>query len=105
MSCCGDSRKSESATPGDTAAGLETQAKYHEFLKSANAPGALDARTKQAIAIALSVLARCEPCVKIHIKKAVEMGFSQEEIDEAAWMAVAFGGSPAMMFCNEAKKR
>jgi hypothetical protein len=33
------------------------------------------------------------------------MGFSAEEIDEAAWMAIAFGGSPAMMFYNEVKKR
>ena len=105
MSCCGDSRQSAPGTPGDAAPGLETQAKYHEFLKSANAPGALDARTKRAVAIALSVLARCEPCVKIHMKKAAEMGFSQEEIDEAAWMAIAFGGSPAMMFYNEAKRR
>jgi len=104
MSCCGDSRQSAPRAPGDEAPVLETQEKYHEFLKSANSPGALDARTKRAIAIALSVLARCEPCVKIHLKKAAEMGFSQEEIDEAAWMAIAFGGSPAMMFYNEAKK-
>ena len=46
----------------------------------------------------MAVLAKCEPCVKIHVKKAREMGFSQEEIDEAAWMAIAFGGSPTMMF-------
>ena len=26
------------------------------------------------------------------------MGFSQDEIDEAAWLAIAFGGSPVMMF-------
>ena len=104
MSCCGDSRQSAPRTPGDEAPVLETQEKYHEFLKSANMPGALDARTKRAIAIALSVLARCEPCVKIHLKKAAEMGFSQEEIDEAAWMAIAFGGSPTMMFYQEARK-
>ena len=76
----------------------ETEAKFHEFLKSANAPGSLGAKTKQAMAIALSVLAKCEPCVKSHIKKARGMGFTQEEIDEAAWMAIAFGGAPLMMF-------
>jgi AhpD family alkylhydroperoxidase len=73
-------------------------------LKSAGAPGALDAYTKRAVAIALSVLAKCEPCVKIHVSKAREMGFSQEEIDEAAWMAISFGGSPTMMFYNRLKK-
>ena len=76
----------------------QTEAKFHEFLKSANAPGALGAKTKQAMAIALSLLAKCEPCVKSHIQKARAMGFSQEEIDESAWMAIAFGGAPLMMF-------
>ena len=81
------------------AAGVsETEARFHDFLKAANAPGALGAKTKQAMAIALSVLAKCEPCVKSHVKKARAMGFSQDEIDEAAWMAVAFGGAPLMMF-------
>ena len=73
------------------------------FLEAANAPGALGARTKRAMAIALSVLARCGPCVKHHVRKAKEEGFSPEEIDEAAWMAIAFGGSPTMMFYNEMK--
>jgi AhpD family alkylhydroperoxidase len=78
-----------------------TREKFHAFLEAANRPGALDARTKRAMAIALSVLARCGACVKHHIHKAKEEGFSPEEIDEAAWMAIAFGGSPTMMFYNE----
>jgi hypothetical protein len=31
------------------------------------------------------------------------MGFTQEEIDEAAWMGIAFGSSPVMMFYNALK--
>ena len=72
-------------------------------MKRAGAPGALDVATKQAIAIALSVLAKCEPCARHHIKKARSMGFSEDEIDEAAWMAISFGGSPIMMFYNGVK--
>jgi selenide,water dikinase len=94
--CCGGS---ETHHPGTDVS--ETQRKFQEFLKTANAPGALDARTKQAVAVALSVLAKCEPCVKIHIQKARDMGFTQDQIDEAAWMAIAFGGSPLMMFYNQ----
>ena len=86
---------------GDVA-GIE--GKFREFLEAANAPGTLDARTKRRIAIALSVLARCEPCLKSHLKKAREMGLSQEEIDEAAWLGVSFGGSPAMTFYNRTRK-
>jgi AhpD family alkylhydroperoxidase len=78
--------------------------KYQEFVQAASAPGALDARTKQAVAIALSVAARCEPCVKHHVKKAQQMGFTEDEIDEAAWLAIAFGGSPVMTFYNAVRK-
>jgi len=100
MSCCEDGQQSAGGTLGDAGTSSEIREKFQEFLKIANAPGALDSRTKRAVAIALSVLAKCEPCVKIHAKKAKEMGFSQEEIDEAAWMAISFGGSPTMMFYN-----
>ena len=104
MSCCSESPDAGGKPSAQAAGAPESQRKFQEFLKSANAPGLLDARTKQAVAIALSVLAKCEPCVKIHIRKAQEMGFSPEEIDEAAWMAIAFGGSPTMMFYNGIKK-
>jgi len=87
--CCSEGHSAEAA---------DVPAKFREFMKAANAPGALDAATKQAVSIALSVALRCEPCARNHLRKAREMGFSQEEIDEAAWMAIAFGGSPVMMF-------
>jgi AhpD family alkylhydroperoxidase len=103
-SCCGGPVEASRRTSGDKPAVVESQQKFFDFLKSANAPGALDAPTKRAVAIALSVLARCEPCVKSHVKKAREEGFSQEAIDEAAWMAISFGGSPTMMFYNETKR-
>jgi AhpD family alkylhydroperoxidase len=57
------------------------------------------------LAIALSVLARCEPCVLSHMEKARQMGISEAEIEEAAWMAISFGGSPVMMFYNGLKER
>ena len=94
--CCGG-HGGEAAGGAEAGAGA-IRGKYKDFLKAANQPGALDAHVKQAIALALSVYARCEPCVKGHLKKARAMGFSEDEIDEAAWMAIAFGGSPVMMF-------
>ena len=53
MSCC--SEHPDAGKPGadPTAAATETQRKFTDFSKSAAAPGALDARTKQAVAIAL----------------------------------------------------
>ena len=99
----GTAHAGPSRQEGPTGAG-ETRKKFHAFLEAANAPGALGARTKRAMAIALAILARCGPCVKHHVRKAKEEGFSPEEIDEAAWLAIAFGGSPTMMFYNEVKQ-
>jgi len=93
--CCAEGPGAPQAAGAGAAAARQ---KFQEFMAAAGAPGALDAATKQAITIALSVLAKCEPCTRNHIRKARQMGFSQAEIDEAAWMAIAFGGSPVMMF-------
>ena len=102
-SCCSGDEAGGHVAHGAASGVSEIERNFKEFMKSTGAPGALDAATKQAVAVALSVLARCEPCVKAHIKKARSMGFSQEEIDEAAWMAISFGGSPVMMFYNSVK--
>lgn len=76
----------------------DTERQFAAFLRSASQPKALDAASKQAIAIALATMSRCEPCLKAHIEKAQAMGFTREEIDDAAWSAIAFGGSPVWMF-------
>jgi AhpD family alkylhydroperoxidase len=81
----------------------QAKAKYRDFLGAVNSPGALDAFTKQAMAIALSVALRCEPCLTMHLKKARDKGFTQAEIDEAAWMGIGFAGSPAMVFYEQCK--
>jgi selenide,water dikinase len=104
MGCCENGHQTTADSSNPQSGVSIAERKFLEFLQAAGVPGSLDAKTKQAIAIALSVLARCEPCVKSHIKKALGMGFSQEEIDEAAWLAIGFGGSPTMMFYREARK-
>ena len=98
--CC-----AEGAEAGGASGTGHVEQAFKTFVKQAGSPGALDAATKQALNIALSVLAKCEPCVRIHVAKARQMGFSEEEIEEAAWMAIAFGGSPAMMFYQEAVRK
>ena len=105
MSCCDDSHGPQQAAETGTTATPQLQEKFQDFMKAATAPGALDARTKRAMAIALSVVVRCDPCARIHIRRAKEEGFTQKQIDEAAMLAVSFGGCSTMMFYNELKKR
>ncbi|MEI8388196.1 MAG: AIR synthase-related protein, partial [Verrucomicrobiota bacterium] len=104
--CCADDHPTQ-VGPADGASSFpaDTERKFFAFLKAANSPQALDAPTKQAIALALSVLSKCEPCVIAHIGKSKKMGFTAEEIDDAAWSAIAFGGSPVMMFYNAVKEK
>jgi selenide,water dikinase len=74
---------------------------FMNFLGEANRPGLIDERAKKLMAIALSVAQRCKPCLAVHIKGAQTMGISKAEIDESAWLGIAFAGSPAMMLYRE----
>lgn len=101
--CCVDAVDSTGTGAGRDSEIAEIQARFKEFLGSVSAPHGLDAYTKQAVAIALSVAMRCEPCLKMHLKNARAKGFTQGEIDEAAWMGISFAGSPAMVFYEQLK--
>jgi selenide,water dikinase len=73
---------------------------FRIYLTAVNAPGALQSKQKKLIALALSVISKCGPCVKINTKAAREAGASEEEIAEAVAMGIAFGGAPVAMFYN-----
>ena len=97
--CCSPASQAAACCAGasESTAEPESEALYYQFLEAVGKPGSLDAFTKQAINIALAVATRCEPCLKAHMQKARQNGFTPAEIDEAAWMGVGFGGSPALM--------
>lgn len=101
--CCADA---VAASPAQGDSPVDSiKAVFKQFLGAANSPHGLDAYTKQAMAIALSVALRCEPCLKMHLKTARKKGFSEAEIDEAAWMGISFAGSPAMVFYEQLKNQ
>ncbi|SES87135.1 alkylhydroperoxidase AhpD family core domain-containing protein [Methanococcoides vulcani] len=52
----------------------------------------LDLKVKELIAVASSVLMRCEKCVKIHSERAKENGATEEEIAEAIAVAMFIAG-------------
>ena len=76
-------------------------APFKDFMKAANKPGLIDAKSKKLMAIALSLAHHCEPCLRIHLKGALDMGIPMAAIDEAAALAVEFGGCTSMMFYKE----
>jgi AhpD family alkylhydroperoxidase len=57
--------------------------------------GAITVQEKELIAVAIGVAIRCEPCIKLHVKKSLDAGVTNEQILEAASVAVMMGGGPA----------
>jgi len=98
--CCADAFKS---TPG-TSAG-ESQKAFGVLMRSAQAAGALNEKTKELILFSLVVASRCQPCFEAHARKARDLGIPQAELDEAAWCAIALGGAPVKMFYQECLAR
>ncbi len=63
---------------------------YLKFYKESYfAPSVLDLKTKELIAIGCSLIAKCDGCIEGHIRKALEIGLTKEEISDA--IAVAIG--------------
>ncbi len=60
---------------------------------NAFAEGALDKKTKEMIGLTSSMVLRCDDCVKYHLGKCHEMGFTSEQIFEAFSIANLIGGT------------
>ena len=56
-------------------------------------PTALDLKTKELVAIGCSLVARCEGCLEGHIKKALEVGATKQEISDAIVVAVGIAAA------------
>lgn len=66
------------------------------------AAGALDTKTKELIALAISVATRCDDCIGFHAKAALEKGATREEIFETLGTAIYLGAGPAVMYAAHA---
>jgi AhpD family alkylhydroperoxidase len=75
---------------------------FSAIAQAALKPGALDAKTKELIALAVSVAVRCDDCIAFHAKAAVERGATREEILEALGMAIYMGAGPSVMYASHA---
>jgi AhpD family alkylhydroperoxidase len=75
----------------------ETEAAFQAFSQKVFADGALPAKTKQLIAVAVAHVTQCPYCIKGHTKAALRHGASEKELMEAIWVAAEMraGGSYA----------
>ena len=60
---------------------------FQAFSQKVFADGALPAKTKQLIAVAVAHVTQCPYCIKGHTKAALRQGATREELMEAIWVA------------------
>ena len=75
---------------------------FERFHQVAIATGALDRKTKELIALAISVTAGCDDCIAHHVHDAMEAGATREEFADALGVAVLMGGGPGMIYASHA---
>ncbi|MFT0859720.1 carboxymuconolactone decarboxylase family protein [Ancylobacter sp. G4_0304] len=75
---------------------------FHALSRGASANGAVDAKTKELIALAIGITQRCDGCIGFHAKALHGMGATRQEIGEVAAMCVYMGGGPALMYAADA---
>ena len=64
--------------------------------------GALDRKTKELIALGMSIAMRCEGCILSHARGAVKAGATQEELAEMAGVAMLLAGGPGSVYGGKA---
>lgn len=75
---------------------------FNDMARAATRDGALDKKTKELIALALGVAARCDACIGFHAKALVQLGATLQEVEETLGMAVYMGGGPSLMYSANA---
>jgi AhpD family alkylhydroperoxidase len=75
----------------------ESMKSFQSLMGAVEKEKVLSAKTKELIAISVSITQQCEWCIAFHVNNALDEGATEEEIMEAAWVAVLMGGGPALM--------
>lgn len=65
----------------------DIQAAFDAFSQRVFADGALPAKTKQLIAVAIAHVTQCPYCIRGHTKAAMRQGATPNELMEAIWVA------------------
>lgn len=91
----GDLRKLRADAP-------DVMKSFGAMAQSALAGQGLDTKTKELMALAISVAVRCDDCIGFHAKAAAKAGASREELTETLGMAIYMGAGPSVMYASHA---
>ena len=75
---------------------------FGEMHAAAFAPGSLDAKTKELIALAIAVSVRCDGCIAAHARGAARNGATEAEVAETLGVTISMNGGPATVYAPRA---
>jgi AhpD family alkylhydroperoxidase len=64
--------------------------------------GVLNSKTKELMALAISIVIHCEGCISYHVPDAIKAGATRPEMVEAIGVAIMMGGAPAAVYATYA---
>jgi AhpD family alkylhydroperoxidase len=70
--------------------------------KKAMEEGALSRKSKELMAVAISIAVHCEGCVAYHVPAALAAGATRPELLETIGVAILMGGGPASVNATHA---
>ena len=80
----------------------DTMKGFSALAQSASASGAMDEKTKELVAMGISIALRCDGCIGFHTKNLVSLGATKQEFEETLGVAIYMGGGPALMYAAQA---
>jgi AhpD family alkylhydroperoxidase len=75
---------------------------FGQLAKAAMAEGAVSAKHKELMALAIGITQHCSGCIGFHIKALIRLQCTRAELDEMLAVCVYMGGGPALMYAAEA---
>ena len=71
---------------------------YRMLATSRAKSGALDAKTRELVALAVAVTVRCDGCITTHVDQARKQGATADEITDALGIAVMVNAGAALVY-------
>ncbi len=71
---------------------------FTEMHNAAMAEGAIDAKTKELIALAIAISHTCDGCIASHARGAFRKGATRAEVAETIGVTILMNGGPATVY-------
>ena len=77
---------------------------FGQLARASMAEGAINAKNKELIALAIGITQHCSGCIGFHVKALLKLGCTRQELEEMLAVCLYMGGGPALMYAAEALK-